>query len=194
VMWGVVMALLSILPAVGPALVWVPAAIYLVATGSLWAGVTLVLIGVLVIGLVDNLLRPVLVGRDTRMPDYLILLSTLGGLTAFGLAGIVIGRIIAAFFLSCWEMAQEEFESPGPAMGGAPIDAAVEPASDPADDPGEDTAHMAALTVHPRPADAMRATVVARRHIEVDADDDDELTEDTVELARFEPSDVDRPT
>jgi predicted PurR-regulated permease PerM len=56
------------------------------------------------------LLRPVLVGRDTRMPDYLILLSTLGGLSAFGLAGIVIGPIIAAFFLAVWQMAQTEFE------------------------------------------------------------------------------------
>ena len=110
VLWGVVMGLLSILPAVGPAVVWVPAAIFLMITGRLFAGIALILIGVLIIGLVDNLLRPILVGRDTRMPDYLILLSTLGGLTAFGLAGIVIGPIITAFFLSCWEMAPQEFE------------------------------------------------------------------------------------
>jgi len=119
ILWGVVMALLSILPAVGPALVWLPAAIFLLATGRIIAGIVLILIGVLVIGLVDNLLRPILVGRDTRMPDYLILLSTLGGLTAFGLAGIVIGPIIAAFFLSCWEMAPEEFEGKsGEPVGG----------------------------------------------------------------------------
>ncbi|HEX7080037.1 MAG TPA: AI-2E family transporter [Gammaproteobacteria bacterium] len=110
VLWGVVMALLTILPAVGAALVWAPAAVILIVSGRIIAGIALILIGVLVIGLVDNLLRPVLVGRDTRMPDYLILLSTLGGLTAFGLAGIVIGPIIAAFFLSCWEMAREEFK------------------------------------------------------------------------------------
>jgi predicted PurR-regulated permease PerM len=109
VLWGVVMALLSILPAIGPALVWAPAAIILIANQQLVAGGVLIAIGVLVIGLVDNLLRPLLVGRDTRMPDYLILLSTLGGLAAFGLAGIVIGPIIAAFFLSIWEMAQHEF-------------------------------------------------------------------------------------
>jgi len=114
VLWGVAMALLSILPAVGPALVWLPAAIFLLVTGRILAGLVLIAIGVLVIGLVDNLLRPILVGRDTRMPDYLILLSTLGGLTAFGLAGIVIGPIIAAFFLSCWEMAPEEFEGKPP--------------------------------------------------------------------------------
>jgi predicted PurR-regulated permease PerM len=133
VLWGVVMALLSILPAVGPAIVWLPAAIILLATGNVWSGITLVLIGVLVIGLVDNVLRPILVGRDTRMPDYMILLSTLGGLTAFGLAGIVIGPIIAAFFLSCWEMAQEEFE------GDEPDAALEEPAQ------SDDTARIARL-------------------------------------------------
>ena len=109
VLWGVVMALASILPAVGPALVWLPAAIVLIVNGQIVAGIAVILIGVFVIGLVDNLLRPVLVGRDTRMPDYLILLSTLGGLAAFGLAGIIIGPIIAAFFLSVWHMAEHEF-------------------------------------------------------------------------------------
>jgi predicted PurR-regulated permease PerM len=109
VLWGAMMALLSILPAVGPALVWLPAAVVLLLNGHVVAGVILILIGVLVIGLVDNVLRPVLVGRDTRMPDYLIMLATLGGLGAFGLAGIVIGPIIAAFFLTVWQMAQTEF-------------------------------------------------------------------------------------
>lgn len=110
VLWGVVMALASILPAVGSGLVWLPAAIILIASGRWIAGLILIGIGTLVIGMVDNLLRPVLVGRDTRLPDYLILLSTLGGLAAFGLAGIVIGPIIAAFFLSTWEMAKDEYE------------------------------------------------------------------------------------
>ena len=109
VLWGVVMALFSIVPAIGPALVWVPAVIFLFATERIVAGIVLVLIGALVISLADNVLRPILVGRDTRMPDYLILLATLGGLTGFGLAGVVIGPIIAAFFLSIWEMAVEEF-------------------------------------------------------------------------------------
>lgn len=109
VLWGLVMTLLSIVPAVGPALVWLPAAIVLIVNGQLVAGGVLVVVGVLIIGLADNLLRPLLVGRDTRMPDYLILLSTLGGLVAFGLAGVVIGPVIAAFFLTVWEMAGEEF-------------------------------------------------------------------------------------
>ena len=109
VLWGATMALFSILPAVGSALAWAPAALVLMASGRWVSGVVLVAIGVLVIGLVDNLLRPILVGRDTRMPDYLIMLSTIGGLAAFGLAGIIIGPIIAAFFLSVWHMAQQEF-------------------------------------------------------------------------------------
>jgi predicted PurR-regulated permease PerM len=109
VLWGVVMALLSILPAVGTALIWLPAAIYLIFNGSVFGGIALIVVGVLVIGSVDNVLRPILVGRDTRMADYLILLSTLGGLAGFGLAGIIIGPIIAAFFLSVWHMAEQEF-------------------------------------------------------------------------------------
>jgi predicted PurR-regulated permease PerM len=113
VLWGVVMALLSILPAVGSAIVWLPAAIALIVNGQVVGGIALIVIGALVIGSVDNVLRPILVGRDTRMPDYLILLSTLGGLAAFGLAGIIIGPIIAAFFLSVWTMAEQEFNPAG---------------------------------------------------------------------------------
>lgn len=112
VLWGVVMALLSILPVVGTALVWLPAAIFLIVNGQILGGIALIFVGVFVIGLTDNLLRPILVGRDTRLPDYLILLATLGGLAGFGLAGIIIGPIIAAFFLSVWHMAEAEFRTP----------------------------------------------------------------------------------
>ncbi len=103
-LWGALMAMLSLLPAVGAALVWVPVAIYYFATGALWAALGLTLWGVLVIGLVDNLLRPVLVGRDTRMPDYLVLIATLGGIAVFGLNGFVIGPVIAAMFLVAWDL------------------------------------------------------------------------------------------
>ena len=126
VLWGSVMALLSIVPAVGTALVWLPAAIILLANGETWHGVVLILIGVFGIGMVDNLLRPVLVGRDTRMPDYVILLSTLGGLAGFGLAGIVIGPIIAAFFITVWQMAQQELEPEAPPAPAAPPDPPVD--------------------------------------------------------------------
>ena len=103
-LWGVLMAFLSLLPAIGAALVWAPVAIYFLATGSIWQGVTLIAFGVLVIGLVDNLLRPVLVGKDTRMPDYVVLLSTVGGMALFGLHGFVIGPIVAAMFIAAWDL------------------------------------------------------------------------------------------
>jgi predicted PurR-regulated permease PerM len=79
-LWAVVMAFLSLLPAVGAAIVWAPVAVYFLVTGSVWQGVVLIAFGVFVIGLVDNFLRPVLVGKDTKMPDYVVLLSTVGGM------------------------------------------------------------------------------------------------------------------
>ncbi|EST15910.1 MULTISPECIES: AI-2E family transporter [Pseudomonas] len=100
--WAVMMAFLSLLPAVGAGIVWGPVAIYFLMTGAILQGVILTAFGVLVIGLVDNVLRPILVGKDTRMPDYLILVSTLGGLSVFGLNGFVIGPLIAALFISSW--------------------------------------------------------------------------------------------
>ncbi len=104
VLWGVVMAFLSLLPAIGAALVWLPVAVYLLATGSIWQGVVLIAFGVLVIGLVDNILRPILVGKDTRMPDYVVLFSTLGGMTIFGINGFVIGPMVAAMFMAVWHI------------------------------------------------------------------------------------------
>jgi predicted PurR-regulated permease PerM len=89
---------------VGAAMVWGPVALYLITTGSLLSGLGLVAWGVLVIGLVDNVLRPVLVGKETRMPDWLILIATLGGLAIFGLNGFVIGPVIAAVFISAWDI------------------------------------------------------------------------------------------
>lgn len=104
VLWGVVMAFLSLLPAVGAALIWAPVAIYFMATGDMGKGVVLAAYGILVIGLVDNVLRPLLVGKDTKMPDYIVLISTLGGMSIFGLTGFVIGPVIAALFMVTWEL------------------------------------------------------------------------------------------
>ncbi|MBR7198443.1 AI-2E family transporter [Pseudomonas sp. CFBP13508] len=103
-LWAVLMAFLSLLPAVGAGIVWAPVAAYFLLSGMIWQGVVLGLFGVFVIGLVDNVLRPILVGKDTKMPDYLILVSTLGGLAVFGLNGFVIGPLIAALFLSSWAL------------------------------------------------------------------------------------------
>lgn len=101
-LWGTLMALLSLLPAVGAAMVWGPVAAYMAFNGQIWPAIGLTLWGVLVIGLVDNLLRPMLVGKDTHMPDYLVLLATLGGIAVFGINGFVIGPVIAAMFLVAW--------------------------------------------------------------------------------------------
>ena len=103
-LWAVLMGFLSLLPAVGAGIVWAPVAVYFLLSGMIWQGVVLALFGVFVIGLVDNVLRPILVGKDTRMPDYLILISTLGGLAVFGLNGFVIGPLIAALFMSSWAL------------------------------------------------------------------------------------------
>ncbi|MCD2511760.1 AI-2E family transporter [Comamonas endophytica] len=104
VLWGVVMAFLSLLPAVGAALIWGPVAIYFLATGDIVKGSVLAAYGVLVIGLVDNVLRPLLVGKDTKMPDYIVLISTLGGMALFGLTGFVVGPLIAALFIAIWDL------------------------------------------------------------------------------------------
>jgi predicted PurR-regulated permease PerM len=103
-LWAVLMAFLSLLPAVGAGIVWAPVAVYFLLSGMIWQGVVLGLFGVFVIGLVDNVLRPILVGKDTKMPDYMILISTLGGLAVFGLNGFVIGPLIAALFMSSWAL------------------------------------------------------------------------------------------
>ncbi|MEJ2312761.1 MAG: AI-2E family transporter [Gemmatimonadales bacterium] len=119
--WGTVMAVLSILPGIGIALVWVPAVIYLLAIGKTAVGIGLALWCGLVAGTVDNVLRPRLVGRDTQMPDLLILLATLGGLVLFGAVGIVVGPIVAALFLTVWEIYGEFFKSVLPEPKAVPV-------------------------------------------------------------------------
>lgn len=109
-LWGAMMAFLSLLPAVGAAIVWAPVAGYLMLSGDYVRGGVLIAVGVGVIGLVDNLLRPPLVGKETRLPDYVVLVSTLGGLSIFGINGFVIGPLIAALFVSSWQLFRDERE------------------------------------------------------------------------------------
>jgi predicted PurR-regulated permease PerM len=113
VLWGVVMGLLALLPAVGAGLIWAPVAVYLLAAGWIWQGLVLLAFGALVIGLVDNILRPLLVGKDTKMPDYVVLISTLGGIATFGLNGFVIGPVIAAMFIAAWAIFSESVAQSG---------------------------------------------------------------------------------
>ena len=110
-LWGVVMAFLSLLPAIGSAIVWVPAALYFFVSDHVIKGVILVFFCVFIIGFIDNLLRPILVGKDTKMPDWVILISTLGGMSLLGINGFVIGPLIAALFLASWSLFAQEEES-----------------------------------------------------------------------------------
>ena len=102
--WGTVMVVLSVLPVIGGALVWVPAAIVLAIQGDWQRALGLSAFCSLIVGSVDNVLRPRLVGRDTEMHDLMILFSTLGGIAAFGPLGFIIGPILAAVFITSWEI------------------------------------------------------------------------------------------
>jgi predicted PurR-regulated permease PerM len=116
--WGTIMVVLSIIPGIGTALIWVPAVIYLFVVGKTASAIALAAWCALVVGTVDNFLRPKLVGGDTKMPDLLILLSTFGGLSMFGAVGLVLGPIIASLFIAVWQIYGEAFgELLAPAAG-----------------------------------------------------------------------------
>jgi predicted PurR-regulated permease PerM len=103
-LWAVLMTFLSLVPAVGAGLVWLPVAIFFLITGAALYGLVLIAYGVLVISVVDNILRPILVGKDTKLPDYVVLISTLGGISIFGINGFVLGPVIAAMFMAVWHI------------------------------------------------------------------------------------------
>jgi predicted PurR-regulated permease PerM len=102
--WAVVMAVASVVPSVGTALVWVPAVGYLILNGQAAAAVGVGLWCAIVVGTIDNLLRPLLVGKDTEMPDLLVMLTTLGGLALFGPVGILTGPIVGALYMTLWRL------------------------------------------------------------------------------------------
>jgi predicted PurR-regulated permease PerM len=102
--WGTIMAILSIVPGVGAALIWVPGVIYLYITGQTLAATLLAAWCAAIVGTVDNILRPMLVGKDAKMPDLLILVGTLGGLFLFGPIGFIVGPIVCGLFLTVWEI------------------------------------------------------------------------------------------
>jgi len=104
VFWGTVMAVLSVIPSIGSALVWIPASIILIMQGSVTAGVGLMVFCGLIVGSLDNFLRPILVGKDTKMHELMIFFGTLGGILMFGIAGIFIGPLIASLFVTIWEL------------------------------------------------------------------------------------------
>jgi len=107
-LWGVVMTFFSMLPAVGAAFVWGPIALFLMVSGAWLKAVILVLVGLVIIGLIDNLLRPPLVGKESKLPDYVVLVSTVGGMALFGINGFIVGPLIAAMFISAWSLFAHE--------------------------------------------------------------------------------------
>lgn len=104
VIWAIIMILASIVPGVGSSIVWLPAAIIMLILGNTWQGIFMIIMGMFLIGTIDNVLRPILIGKDSSIHPLLILFSTLGGIALFGISGFVIGPIITALFLSLWEM------------------------------------------------------------------------------------------
>jgi predicted PurR-regulated permease PerM len=112
-LWGVVMAFLSLLPMIGAGIVWLPVAVYFLIAGSVWKALALIAYGIFVIGLVDNLLRPMLVGKDAGMPDYVVMITTLGGMAVFGINGFIIGPTIAAMFIAVWHLSISDPSRPG---------------------------------------------------------------------------------
>ena len=107
-LFGVLMAILSLLPVVGTVVVWGPAAIWLLVSGQIWQGLFMLGAGTVIIGMADNVLRPILVGRDTGIPDWLILITTLGGIALVGFSGIVLGPLVAGLFLASWSILREQ--------------------------------------------------------------------------------------
>ena len=120
--WGTIMVVLSVVPGIGTALIWAPAVVYLFAVGRPVAAVGLAIWCAVVVGTVDNFLRPKLVGADTKMPDLLILLSTFGGLSMFGAVGLVLGPIIAALFIAVWQIYGAAFGDILAAESGSVVD------------------------------------------------------------------------
>ncbi|HLD60650.1 MAG TPA: AI-2E family transporter [Patescibacteria group bacterium] len=109
--WGIIMTLLSSIPGIGSFFIWLPAAIIMLALGNIWQGLVIIAVGTLIIGTIDNFLRPLLVGRDLRIHPLLILFSTLGGILLFNISGFVIGPVIASLLLAFWEMYEHYYKS-----------------------------------------------------------------------------------
>lgn len=111
VLWGSAMGVFSLFPAIGTGIIWVPVTLYLLVTGAIWQAATLGVCGLFVIGTVDNIVRPVLVGHDARMPDYVVLIATLSGFKLMGFNGFIVGPLIAGLFIAMWEAVDPALDS-----------------------------------------------------------------------------------
>jgi predicted PurR-regulated permease PerM len=109
-LFAVVTVFFALVPVIGAGAVWLPAGVYLLVTGATWQGLFVLLTGFFVISSADNVLRPILVGRDTGIPDWIILVTTLGGISLLGFSGIVLGPLVAGLFLASWSILREQRE------------------------------------------------------------------------------------
>ncbi len=109
ILWGVLMALLALVPAAGPALIWIPTGLILLLLGDTYGALIVLIGGAFLVGLLDNVLRPLLIGRDLEMSDALVMLSILGGIIAFGPSGLIIGPVISALFIAAWSLFEREY-------------------------------------------------------------------------------------
>jgi predicted PurR-regulated permease PerM len=127
-LFGVITAIFALVPVIGAGAVWLPAGLYLLITGATWQGIFVLLVGFFIISSADNVLRPILVGRDTGIPDWIILITTLGGISLVGFSGIVLGPLVAGLFLASWSILREQREEDEEAAmhenGGIRVDAA----------------------------------------------------------------------
>jgi len=122
---GVVMGVFALVPVIGSGAVWVPAGLWLLISGATWQGLFVLLVGFFIISSADNVLRPILVGRDTGIPDWIILITTLGGISLVGFSGIVLGPLVAGLFLASWSILREQREADAESArsGGIRVDA-----------------------------------------------------------------------
>lgn len=107
-LFGVLMTIFALVPVIGAGAVWLPAGLWLLITGATWQGVFVLLVGFFIISSSDNVLRPILVGRDTGIPDWIVLVTTLGGISLVGFSGIVLGPLVAGLFLASWSILREQ--------------------------------------------------------------------------------------
>ena len=108
--WGVLMVIMAAIPSVGCYFIWLPVAIFMLLTGHITTGIAMILFGTLVIGTIDNFIRPILVGKDSELHPLLVLFSTLGGIVVFGISGFIIGPVLASLFMAFWEMYDEYYK------------------------------------------------------------------------------------
>lgn len=106
-LFGVLTTIFALVPVIGAGAVYIPVGLWLLVTGAVWQGLFVLVVGVVIISSADNVLRPILVGRDTGIPDWIILVTTLGGISFLGFSGIVLGPLVAGLFLASWSILQE---------------------------------------------------------------------------------------